>query len=100
MKNKKILLLISLLAVSILAIFFIPIPQGALDDGGTRVYKSMTYTVVSWHKLVDVVDENGNSIGPPFYDKTSVYWFPDNSKSIDELWKLEMQKFAPTWQSR
>ncbi len=92
MKNKKRFLLIFLLAVCILSIFFIPVPQGMLDDGGTRIYKSMTYTIVSWHKLVVVVDENGDDIGPPFYDKTSVYWFPDNSKSIDELWKMEMQK--------
>ena len=74
---KKIWILI--LVVVIVAILFIPIPSGAYKDGGTREYTALTYKIVDWNRLTD-----GN-----IYDKTKVYFFPYNFKSIDGLWYYE-----------
>lgn len=49
-------------------------------DGGTRTYTSLTYKIVKWNKII-----NANEI----YKKTSVFWFPSNLKSVDELWEIE-----------
>ncbi len=78
-------------AVLVLAlVLFLPIPQSAYDDGGTREYAALTYKIVKWHKLVSgMPDENGIVDSVAIYDKTSVYWFPDNFKSIDELFEIE-----------
>ena len=65
--------------VVIVAILFIPIPSGAYKDGGTREYTALTYKIVDWNRLTD-----GN-----IYDKTKVYFFPYNFKSIDGLWYYE-----------
>ena len=62
-----------------LAILFIPIPTGVYKDGGTREYTALTYKIVDWNRLT------GDSI----YDKTKVYFFPYNFKSIDGLWYYE-----------
>ena len=85
MKKKIIIPALILLAL----ILFLPIPQGSYDDGGTRVYNALTYKIVKWNKLVSEVDENGNLISNLTYRKTSVFWFSDSKKSIDELWKTE-----------
>ena len=86
---KKTLLII-LAAVLFLAILFVPIPQSAYEDGGTREYSALTYKIVRWNRL--------NSDG--VYRATKVYWFPDNFKSVDELWAIEEQnvvhKFTAT----
>lgn len=78
MKKKTALMLIGIL----LAVPFIPIPTGVFRDGGTRTYSAMAYKLVIWNRLI----ENG------IYHKTSVYWFPDSLKSIDELWIREYGK--------
>ena len=75
---KKKLIIISII-VGVLAILFTPIPTGTYKDGGTTVYSALTYKIVNWNRLV-----NGE-----YYTNTSVYFFPDNFKSYDELWKLE-----------
>ena len=62
-----------------LAILFLPIPTGVYKDGGTREYTALTYKIVDWNRLT------GDSI----YDKTKVYFFPYNFKSIDGLWYYE-----------
>lgn len=66
-------------AVVLLAVLFVPIPSGTYKDGGTREYAALTYKVVDWHKLTS----DGT------YDKTKIYFFPNNFKSIDELWAYE-----------
>ncbi len=87
---KKRLWLITIIAVALLAlILFTPIPQGAYDDGGTRDYNALTYKIVKWNKITAAVDETGETVHNT-YKKTSVYWFPDNLKSIGELWKMEI----------
>ncbi|SFC64201.1 hypothetical protein [Ruminococcus albus] len=75
MKKKIIAAVITL----VLLILFVPIPLSPLKDGGTRQYAALTYKVVKWQRLV----------GEERYIKTSVYFFPDNFKDIDELWEKE-----------
>ncbi len=68
--------------VAVLAILFVPIPQGAYDDGGTREWVSLTYKIVDWNRIsADGVYEEVRFYGPA-----------DKNKSIDELWEREMQK--------
>ncbi len=87
---KKKILLISIIAVVLLVlILFTPIPQGSYDDGGTREYNALTYKIVAWNRISVIIDENGQAV-PDTYKKTSVYWFPENFKNIDELWKMEI----------
>ena len=74
---KKKIIIISVI-VSILVILFIPIST-TYKDGGTTVYSALTYKIVNWNRLV-----NGE-----YYTNTSVYFFPNNFKSYDELWELE-----------
>ncbi len=62
--------------VILILILFLPIPSGVYLDGGTRTYTALTYKIVNWNRL------DG-------YDETKVYFFPDNFKSLDELWALE-----------
>lgn len=76
MKKKIITAVIAL----VLLILFLPIPIGPSKDGGTRRYDALTYEIVKWQRIT----EDGE-----IYKKTSVYFFPDNLKSIDELWAME-----------
>ncbi len=78
---KKVLIIVAILLV----ILFFPIPKGTLNDGGTRVYTALTYTLVQWNRIY--IDEA--SPEAVTYQKTSVYMFPNNRKSIDELWQTE-----------
>ena len=66
--------------IVILAILVIPIPTGVYKDGGTREYTALTYKIVNWNRLTD----SGG-----IYQKTKVYFFPYNFKSIDGLWYYE-----------
>ena len=75
----------------LLSVLFIPIPKGTFDDGGTREYAALTYKIVVWNKINITIDENGKIIDDR-YHKTSVFWYPDNQKSIDELWQIEMNE--------
>ena len=86
--KKKILIPVIIIVV-LAAVLFLPIPQGSYDDGGTRDYNALTYKIVRWNKITDELDENGQPIHNT-YRKTSVFWYPDNQKSIDELWQIEM----------
>ena len=76
MKKKK---WIPIVIIVFLIILVIPIPSGVYEDGGTRAYTALTYKIVDWNRLT----------GDSTYDKTKVYLFPDNFKSIDELWLAE-----------
>lgn len=68
-----------LAGVLLLAILFIPIPTGVYKDGGTREYTALTYKIVDWNRLT----------GDTVYDKTKIYFFPYNFKSINGLWYYE-----------
>lgn len=77
MKKRKT---ITMMIILILLILFVPIPSGVYKDGGTRVYSALTYKVVKWNRFIDADCK---------YTRISVYWLPDNFKSIDELWNIE-----------
>lgn len=81
--KKKII--IPVIIVVVLAILFVPIPSGAYKDGGTRAYSALTYKIVDWNRLT----------GDSTYDKTRLYFFPNNFKSIDSLWYLEKDNVKP-----
>lgn len=90
MKKKIWLIPVTVIAVLTL-VLFLPIPQGSYDDGGTRDYNALTYKIVVWNKMVADVDDNGQPIHNT-YRNTSVYWYPDNQKNLDELWEMEKKK--------
>lgn len=69
-------------AVVLLTILFVPIPSGTYRDGGTREYTALTYKIVDWNRFT----------GDGTYDKTRVYFFPNNFKSLDSLWHMEEDK--------
>ena len=71
---------IPILIVAVIAILVIPIPTGTYKDGGTREYTSLTYKIVDWNRLTD----DGST-----YSTTKVYFFPNNFRSIDNLWYKE-----------
>ena len=78
--KKKRWIWISCAAVPIvLIVLFVPFSVQSYDDGGTRQYTSLTYRIMKWNHLVD----QGR------YQGTTVYWFPDNRKSCQELWDKE-----------
>ena len=85
--KKKIIIIASL--VLILLILFLPIPRGTYKDGGTKDYTALTYRIVVWNRLADPTGGDIAGGGVDIYHKTSVFWFPNNFLSIDELWKLE-----------
>ena len=82
--SKKILIPI-IAVVVILAVLFVPIPKGSYDDGGTREYVALTYKIVDWNRICDVVGDNSPSV----YEKTVVYFGENKNKTIDELWASE-----------
>ncbi len=85
--KKKLTIIITAILIIMVLVLFVPFSYKSYDDGGTWEINSLTYKVVFWNKSVAWVDENGQTF---FYDnKTSVYWHPDNKKSIDELWEME-----------
>ena len=77
MKKKVILIILAI--VIFLAVLFLPIPKGPYNDGGTREYSALTYKVVDWNRRTETST----------YDKTKVYFFPENFKSIGDLWDEE-----------
>ena len=88
---KKKIIVPAIVVFALVLIFFLPIPQGSYDDGGTRDYNALTYKIVVWNKIMVEVDENGQAVHNT-YRKTSVFWYPDNQKSIDELWQIEKSR--------
>ncbi len=85
MKKRVVVIFIAIVALT--AVLFVPIPQGQFRDGGTEVFSALTYKVVKWRRLVPA--GTGVEAEESRYEKTSVYWFPDSMKSIDELWEIE-----------
>lgn len=87
---KKKLLILLPVAVVLIALLFVPIPKSPYKDGGTREYAALAYKIVDWNRLT----------GDSTYDKTRIYWFPYNFKSVDALWYYEednvQQSFVAT----
>lgn len=76
--KKKAWLIVCAIAL-FLAALFIPVPNGQYNDGGTREYTALTYKIVDWNRLT----------ADGVYQATRLYWFPDNFRSIDQLWEEE-----------
>ena len=91
MKRK---ILIPVVCALLLLVLFVPVPGGAYDDGGTREYNALTYKIVHWKKICDIVDEGGEA--PGIYEKVRFYFFGDKNKTIDELWELESARMKQT----
>ena len=88
MKRKTVVISI-IVAVLIL---FLPVPHGTYEDGGTRDYNALTYKIAVWNKLNAEANPGGSAGEVHTYHKTSVFWIPDNFKSIDELWEIETER--------
>ncbi len=90
-KRKKLLFcVLGLLLVA--AVLFVPLPAGTYEDGGTREYAALTYKLVIWNRMEAAHDADGRITAINIYQNTSVYFFPDNLKSLDELWDLEQAR--------
>ena len=83
MKKKIKILVVVVLAV--IAVLYVPIPMGKLDDGGTRVYCSLTYKIVDWHRVTD----------DGIYENTQVYWGEDRFKDTGFLWNIVESRNVP-----
>ena len=72
-------------------ILFFPIPMYGSEDSGAIVYSALTYRIIKWDKYA-VFTSTG--LGKPeHYNVTSLYFFPDNFKSVEELWnKIELDE--------
>ena len=81
MTSKKAIIISVSVVLIICAVLFVPIPGSVYDDGGTREYNALTYKIVVWNRLT----------GSGVYRHTSVYWFGDRYKSIDELWDMKKE---------
>jgi len=81
---KKKIFLTVLIVVLFLAVLFVPIPKSPYRDGGTREYSALTYKIVCWNRLTT----------DGVHNPAKVYWFPNNFKSIDDLWVYEEQEMA------
>ena len=77
--KKQTKFIISAILVFILLVLFVPVPTGTYKDGGTRMYTALTYKIVRWSVLLDNAK----------YKKTSVFLFPDNFRTYEELWNIE-----------
>ncbi len=75
---KKVCLII-LVAVLLIGVLFIPIPQSPHRDGGTREYKALLYKKVEWKRQTE----------EELYRADRWYWFPKNFQSLNTLWKAE-----------
>ena len=87
-KQRLIIVLVIIFAVAV--VLFAPFRITKYDDGGTREYSALTYKIVVWNRFNDVVDAGGEVVSSGKHKGVSVYLYPDNQKSIDELWKIEM----------
>ena len=66
--------------VLVVAILVVPMPSSPAKDGGTRQYTALTYKIVDWNALTPDAER---------YDVTKIYFFPNNFKTLKELWLLE-----------
>ena len=76
--KKKVLIICAIL----LLILIIPIPAIQSKDGGTKRYEALTYKIIAWQ----------HDCGDKIFEKTCIYFFPDNRLPVGELLDREMQK--------
>ena len=87
--NKKInnRLLAVIIVLALVIVLFVPFGYRSYDDGGTQKFTSLTYAVVKWNKFES--DWSSGEMKLDKYENTCFYLFPDNFKSIDELWEIK-----------
>lgn len=78
MKKRKLII-----GAVVLAILLIPVPTQKRVYGNTREFTSLTYKIVHW----DI----------PNYEKTRVYFFPENFNSIYRLYEHEIEETATSF---
>lgn len=83
--RKKILISCGILIVLIMLL--VPFKHDILSDGGTRIYSAPLLKVVQWIHW-DALDVNSTCSYV-----TSVYFFPENLKNINDLKKEHWEKF-------
>ena len=76
--KKKILIVCAIL----LLILVVPIPTARMKDGGSKEYIALTYKIIAWQ----------HDCGDKIFEKTCIYFFPDNRLPVGELLDREMQK--------
>ena len=77
---------VSSFVLILLILFLLPIPRGTYKDGGTKDYCALTYRIIVWNRLTDDSGRDASEGELTTYHNTSVFWFPANFKSIDELY--------------
>lgn len=80
-KRKRVRRIISVLIPVVLLFFtFVPIFKTVNPYYKATAYSCIAYTIVVWENA----DENSENS-----KNTVVYWFPDNTKRFDELWRIK-----------
>ena len=79
MKKKKAYIAILI----IMLVLVIPIPVSPARDGGTRTYAALTYKVVQWNHFYG---------GDQLYSESKIYFFPNNFRSLDDLFESEQSQ--------
>lgn len=82
---KKRLIIIIAAVVLLLLVLFVPYRRDTLDDGGSVVYNAVLYKYIRWKGFYTEA-EDGTLIESKTV-RTSIHWFPDNRKTLDELRK-------------
>ena len=86
MKNTNKKLLAVIIVIALIIVLFVPFGYASYDDGGTVRFTSLTYSVVKWNRYVS--DWSTGEMKLDLYQNTCFYLFPDNFKSLDELWEI------------
>ena len=86
MKNTNKKLLTVIIVIALIIVLFVPFGYASYDDGGTVRFTSLTYSVVKWNRYVS--DWSTGEMKLDLYQNTCFYLFPDNFRSLDELWEI------------
>lgn len=78
-KNKR-LIIMSSVAITILAILFVP-QKRYVNDGGSIEYRAIAYKYIKWNILRD----DGN-----YYISNDLHWFPNNFYSLEYYKPIEI----------
>ncbi len=87
MKNINRKLLTAIIAISLVAVLFVPFGYQTYDDGGTQRFTSLTYSVVIWNRFVS--DWSTGEMQLQKYENTCFYLFPHNFEPLGDLWELK-----------
>ena len=85
---KKKLFQIIFPSVLLLLILFFPLPAGAMNDGGSRDFRALTYRVIRWNRICADPD---SATGYSLYQQWRFYPIPLCYESVDALWQREAE---------